>query len=192
MKLFVLVLGLVVTGCASVDADDAFGNIPSLVPAKDCSGTSDSNGCDDCNPCTWDVYCDPSTHGPFVSSYCAGITSPQCIHEDRTTSGGYVNDCFPIAVGVDVRAGKCCAGQCVDNNETCTSECGPITETVLPSIGLGDAHVFCTTCDTGQCDALGASCESYGVPCDFDGGKGICVACCDGSNGELRCEKGGT
>ena len=64
-------------------------------------------------------------------------------------------------------------------NDALAEDCGPTTNTVLPASGLGDVHILCTSCDDGKCDAFGASCMSYGAACDFDGGTGVCVACCD-------------
>ena len=72
----------------------------------------------------------------------------------------------------------------VDGGEAgAADDCGTPTDTVLPASGLGDVHVLCTSCDDGKCDALGAPCTSYGDAC----GLGVCVACCNGATGDLRC-----
>lgn len=89
---------------------------------KDCSGEEWFNGCDDCNPCTWDVWCDPEEWSAFVPPACKDVATSdtaQCVHFDLTTPQGQINDCFPIAPVTDVRAGKCCAGTCTDNAESC-------------------------------------------------------------------------
>lgn len=66
--------------------------------------------------------------------------------------------------------------------------CVPYEDTALPAMGVGDALIVCSACfDT--CSALGDSCGSYGAPCDVGGLPGVCIACCNGIVGELRCNK---
>jgi hypothetical protein len=77
-------------------------------------------------------------------------------------------------------------------NDAVAEDCGPTTDTVLPAFGLGDVHILCTSCDDGKCGAFGVACASYGEACSFDGGAGVCVACCNGATGELRCGNGGS
>lgn len=87
---------------------------------KDCSGELKDNGCDDCNPCTWDQWCDPETgegddYAPCLTQKYAG-----CVHSyDYTTPAGQINDCFPVADEGELRAGRCCLGACVDNAAAC-------------------------------------------------------------------------
>lgn len=89
---------------------------------KDCSGEHYFNGCDDCNPCTFDNWCDPTEWDAFIPEWCAGVAATgeaACVHAERSTPIGQINDCFPIAPVTDVRAGKCCVGTCVDNGAAC-------------------------------------------------------------------------
>lgn len=89
---------------------------------KDCSGEHPENGCDDCNPCSWDAWCNPDEWKGFVPEWCQDVAMlgyAVCVHLDRTTPKGQINDCFPIAPETDVRSGKCCAGTCVDNQLAC-------------------------------------------------------------------------
>ncbi len=118
----VLLLGLV--GCVDPHPDDWM--IPPPDPSeswyKDCSGAFSFNGCDDCNPCTDDIWCDPMAHTGLVSTFCVNaevVTTARCIHVEWTSADTVVDSCFPVRAKTDVRAGKCCAGQCIDNNETC-------------------------------------------------------------------------
>lgn len=95
---------------------------------KDCSGEHSWNGCDDCNPCSWDAWCDPDDWNDWIPEWCRDVATlghAACVHVDRTTPDGQINDCFPIAPVTDVRAGKCCAGTCVDNSSAC--EAGPVS-----------------------------------------------------------------
>lgn len=97
---------------------------------KDCSGEHYFNGCDDCNPCTFDDWCDPDTWDVHVPPWCADVPrtgEATCVHSDRNTPDGQINDCFPIATVTDVRPGKCCAGTCIDNADEC----------VLPDVDAG-------------------------------------------------------
>jgi hypothetical protein len=91
---------------------------------KDCSGTLWSNGCDDCNPCTWAMWCDPVEWvGGFVPDACVSVATSgvaQCSPQfGWTTPVGQINDCFPIEPVTNVRAGRCCAGTCTDNADEC-------------------------------------------------------------------------
>lgn len=87
---------------------------------KNCSGTWKGNGCDDCNPCTWDQWCDPATHEGFEHLLCAQRAYAGCVHShDYTTPEGQINDCFPVNDYNGIRAGKCCYGRCVDNGVLC-------------------------------------------------------------------------
>lgn len=91
---------------------------------KDCSGMLYSNGCDDCNPCTFDDWCDPDAWFEFVPPWCVEVAHlgvATCVHSDRSTPDGQINDCFPIAPVTDVRPGKCCVGTCIDNAEACST-----------------------------------------------------------------------
>jgi hypothetical protein len=71
-----------------------------------------------------------------------------------------------------------------------SDECpGGVAETLLPGPHRPDEVVaLCSECDDG-CDDLGRSCERYGDDCDFSGKPGVCVSCCDGAVGELRCSE---
>ena len=66
------------------------------------------------------------------------------------------------------------------------NECsGEVVETRLPGV-TGEAVALCRACDHG-CELAGEPCDSYGSSCDFFGETGVCIACCDGERGELRC-----
>lgn len=69
-----------------------------------------------------------------------------------------------------------------------------VVETHLPSLGLGDVITLCTSCDY-DCPTPGwqggEACSTYGEYCPTDdaGTLSVCVACCDGTAGVLRCRK---
>ncbi|TKC99654.1 hypothetical protein [Polyangium fumosum] len=125
-----IVISFFVFGCASEEPLDGQGwrrEPPTLDESwdKDCSGEHDWNGCDDCNPCTWDAWCDPDEWDAWIPEWCREVATlghAVCVHFDRTTPDGQINDCFPITPVTDVRAGKCCAGRCVDNVSECEAD----------------------------------------------------------------------
>jgi hypothetical protein len=62
-----------------------------------------------------------------------------------------------------------------------------IVETELPGQGAGSVVAICSDCDIGGCSDLGEACAAYGTACAFHGVAGVCVACCNGTSGELHC-----
>lgn len=61
-----------------------------------------------------------------------------------------------------------------------------VVETRLPGQDGVTVVVLCKPSDDGCRDA-GESCNRYGNECDFAGERGVCGACCNGAQGELRC-----
>ena len=87
-----------------------------------------------------------------------------------------------------------CAGEVTDEAKVPlipTPACVPtsVVETELPTVAMGTMIAICTDCDDGGCDDLGAPCAAYGTTCDFGGEPGVCVACCNGTTGELHCKQ---
>jgi hypothetical protein len=123
-------LALSLAACAG--ADPTFDAEPVIAapgdPSSDlaCTGDDPASFCDDCNPCTTDANCTPCSALPAAErdiyhctaddelpAFCAGRTG--CVHVPFSTPAGQIDDCFPVVESVDLHAGACLAGVCVDN-----------------------------------------------------------------------------
>ena len=107
---------------------------------------------------------------------------------------------FVVVLGLAVMGCGCEQTTVIVINEGETAEAGApfvvadggcgvddIVETTLPSVSMGDLLMMCTKCDVGACDEFGDPCSAYGASCDFNGSAGVCIGCCNGELGELRC-----
>lgn len=97
---------------------------------NDCDGADPEDFCDDCNPCTEDANCTPCsalppaqrtfhtcTEDAELAAICASPAGPRtgCVHAPLTTKTVQIDACFPVADAVDLHAGVCDVGLCVDN-----------------------------------------------------------------------------
>ena len=114
---------------------------------NDCSPTRE-NGCDDCNPCTANAWCDPAFDLPAVdfpsmSWICAPLKrtdAPRCFGALLTTAPGIDNDCFPVVGSGSVDglvAGHCCAGVCSPNDLVCPNYGAPTEQPSNPGMPPG-------------------------------------------------------
>lgn len=121
--------------CVGDDSAADEGIHPSALPRKcsevnDCDGDDPEDFCDDCNPCTVDANCTPCsslaaaersfrtcTEDAELSAVCAGPDGPRtgCVHAPLTTKTVQIDTCFPVADAIDLHAGVCDVGRCVEN-----------------------------------------------------------------------------
>lgn len=99
--------------------------------ASACPAQDPATGCDDCEPCTFDAWCEVCDQIPPVtaSRWCKPVEKipvwcdagpPACGHNGYSTPEGQANDCFPVESDAGpIHAGRCCAGVCVENDVQC-------------------------------------------------------------------------
>lgn len=99
-----------------------------------CPPPTPEDGCDDCEPCTDDAWCELCDAIPPVtaSKWCHSMTNfptwcngkpVACQHNGYTTEEGTTDSCFPVENDAGpvrpLHTGKCCAGVCVENDAKC-------------------------------------------------------------------------
>lgn len=133
--------------CAESLGNPGEGSKSTASGGNDCIETRE-NGCDDCNPCTANVWCDPAsdppaTDFPLMSWVCAPLKRtdpPRCFGALLTTAPGIDNDCFPVADSGSVdglEAGHCCAGVCSRNDLVCPNYGAPTEQPSNPGMPPG-------------------------------------------------------
>lgn len=99
-----------------------------------CPTQHPETGCDDCNPCTDDKWCELCDAIPPVKAskwclppanfpaWCAKLPVA-CGHDGYSTPVGISNDCFPVEEDAGpvrpLHTGICCVGMCIENDAQC-------------------------------------------------------------------------
>lgn len=104
---------------------------------------------------------------------------------DQSQTVGQCGD--GVAAVDDIALADGGAGNIVVPDDASGALCDEVTQTTFAAAGMGDFVILCSVCDVGKCDTMGDSCDAYGSLCDFNGSTGVCVGCCNGIMGELRC-----
>lgn len=126
--------------------------------------------------------CEQSTDCFFSNCTRSDCVNGSCVHvarEDGESCFGVVPPGYQPDGGH--YGGVCSSGECV---LACDDT---VVETRLPTVGSGDVAVLCNSCGGDQCSGIGDPCSAYGESCLIGTIVGVCVACCDDENAQLRC-----